>query len=443
MREYEYYERIIKSGESESVEFKSSYDKEAILRSVGAFSNKEGGIILIGVTDGGRIKGYNHTEALKKMADDINAAIYPSVNITIKKITIKQKNVIVIEVPPAPIKPVSVRGRYYIRTGSTNRLMDVSEICDLYSLSTSRSWDSQAVESAGIDDIDMSKVKEFMKQIKERRNLDFETSPLEFLKKKLFINDGEVTNAAVILFGKDPQKFFPARVVQIVFYRTNKAKPEFQEEVKGTIFEMIEKSFDEVLKLLSVKLEIIRTINVQRSAVPPEALREGIINALVHRDWAVPSPVYIEISPKRLVVSNPGVIPPPLAPEALKDEYHFSILRNPKLGEALYEAGYIERYGSGTLKIMEAYSHAQTKPDWSIKMGRTFLYIPFIEEDIEGAILRFVKRMGKAKTSDIVRELGISMNTARKYLKILTKKGILREVGKTKGRYFVINSDDG
>ena len=441
MQEYDYYEKVIEGGESENVEFKSSYDKEGILRSVGAFSNKDGGIILIGVTDDGRIRGYKHAEAPKKIADDINSAIYPSVNITIKERIVKQKNIVIIEVPPAPIKPVSVRGRFYIRTGSTNRLMNVSEICDLYSLSTSRSWDSQVLEFAKFDDIDMNKVNRFINLLEERRNIEVGISPLEFLRRKLFVKDEKVTNAAILLFGKDPQKFFPTRVVQIVFHRANKARPWFQEEITGTIFEMIENSYNEVLKLLSTKLEIIETRNLQKFAVPPEALREGIINALVHRDWAIPSPVYIEISRKNLIISNPGIIPPPLAPEALKEGQHFSILRNPKLGEALYEAGYIERYGSGTLKINEAYSKSQVKPEWNTRMGRTFLYIPYMEEDLEMAILKLVKRVGKVKTSDVVSELGISMNTARKYLKILTQKGLLREIGKTKGRYFIVNPD--
>lgn len=438
MEKEEYYSNLLESSENETVEFKASYDKEAILKSVGAMANRDGGIIMIGVTNDRRVKGYRSNEVLKKIADDINNALEPALNISVKEILLKGKKVIVVEVPPAPIKPVSVRGRYYIRVGSTNRLMSISEICDMYSLSTSHSWDVQITQLADLRAIDLKKTKNYMKLVENRRGVILKDPPTDFLKKKLFLRNGGVTNAAILLFGREPQEYFPSRIVQIVFYKGSKVNIEFQEEIDGTIFEMIEGSYREVLKILSTKLEIVGTTNVQEYAIPEKALREGIVNALVHRDWSIPSPVYIEISPKGVVITNPGTIPPPLTPEILKEADHYSILRNPKLSESLYEAGYIERYGSGTVRIMESYENSNVKPEWWVKAGRTYLFLPLLQVDIETSIVRLLEIREKVTSSDLVKELGISLNTARKYLRTLVDKGLLEMKGKTRGRYYTL-----
>jgi len=440
MRGEEYYKSLIETGEGERVEFKASYDKEAVLKSAGAMANKDGGIIFIGVTDEKKIKGWKAEQALKRISDDLGSAIEPALNISIKELSINNKNIVVIEIPPAPIKPVSVRGRYYIRIGSTNRLMSTSEICDLYSISTSRSWDTQIVEDARLEDLDLDRAERYMKMLGTARGIRPVEGPIQFLKKKLFIKDNRITNAAVLLFGSNPQMFFPSRVVQIIFYKENKYNVIFQEQIDGTVFDMIDESYEEVLKIISTKLEITGTVSVQRHSVPEEALREGIINAIAHRDWSVPSPIYIEISPKGVVISNPGALPPPLTPELLREADHYSILRNPKLSEALYETGYIERYGSGTVRIMALYESSNLKPNWWIKVGRTYLHLPLIRTSIEDAIINLAKRRQRITSTDIVRELGVSVNTARMYLKSLVKKGILIASGKTKGRYYTLAS---
>ena len=134
----------------------------------------------------------------------------------------------------------------------------------------------------------------------------------------------------------------------------------------------------------------------------------------------------------------PGTIPPPLTPEILKEADHYSILRNPKLSESLYEAGYIERYGSGTVRIMESYENSNVKPEWWVKAGRTYLFLPLLQVDIETSIIRLLEIREKVTSSDLVKELGISLNTARKYLKTLVNKGLLEMKGKTRGRYYTL-----
>ena len=186
MRGEEYYKSLIETGEGERVEFKASYDKEAVLKSAGAMANKDGGIIFIGVTDEKKIKGWKAEQALKRISDDLGSAIEPALNISIKELSINNKNIVVIEIPPAPIKPVSVRGRYYIRIGSTNRLMSTSEICDLYSISTSRSWDTQIVEDARLEDLDLDRAERYMKMLGTARGIRPVEGPIQFLPQELF-----------------------------------------------------------------------------------------------------------------------------------------------------------------------------------------------------------------------------------------------------------------
>ncbi len=434
----EIYRKLIEKGESERVEFKKGYEKESVAMTVCAFANREGGVIFIGVSDDGKIEGVkNASKLVYRISQDISGLIEPSLNPSVKIVEIDDREVIVVEVPVSPIKPVSVRGRFYIRTGSSNRLMGIHEICDLYSQSTSKSWDTRVVDEATEDDIDLAKVEDFLRLIERRRPGFSLSDPLEFLKKKQLIKNSKPTNAALLLFGKDPQIWFPSRMVQIIIYAKSRTFPDVQIEVSGTIPEMIERSYEEILRLIATKLVISGLQNVQVYGVPEEALREGLINALVHRDWGVPSPVYVEISPEGVKIANPGVIPPPLNEETIKLEEHYSVLRNPKIGEILYDGGYIERYGSGTLRILRSYAGERETPDWKVSAGRTILFLPMKLRDVKSAIIGLMRGKPFITAKEVAESLSISLNTARKYLKLLVKEGKLKEMGKTKGRVYL------
>ena len=161
--------KLIKCGESETVEFKASFDKE-ILETSAAFANTKGGVILIGISDRDEIKGIQiGKETLRDWANQISQSTEPRIIPEIEIGTIDRKNVVVIWIKEFPIKPVSVKGRCFRRVGNSNRVMQTHEIAEMHFQSTGMSWDKLPVTDASIGDIDLEKVKRYIESAKDAK----------------------------------------------------------------------------------------------------------------------------------------------------------------------------------------------------------------------------------------------------------------------------------
>lgn len=150
------------------------------------------------------------------------------------------------------------------------------------------------------------------------------------------------------------------------------------------------------------------------------------MNALVHRDYRIPSPTYLKVFDDRIEVINPGRLMPPLTPEKLKRE-HPSILRNPKIANVFFLYGYIERWGYGTNKIVELCIESGLKePDFLEEDGffKAVLYRGSVNE-MEKIVLELIQE-GFNTSSAIAKKLNINERTARKYLLNLLSKNLVR-----------------
>ena len=153
---------ILKQGESLTVEFKESFQEEA-LQTVGAFANTQGGVLLLGVNDAGMPTGLTVGKAtLREIADRIAACTEPRVVPDIQVDTLRRHAIVVLQVPEYPIKPVAVRGRCYKRVGDSNRLLSPAAIAEIHMASTGTSWDARLLPDKTIKDIDVSLVRRYM-----------------------------------------------------------------------------------------------------------------------------------------------------------------------------------------------------------------------------------------------------------------------------------------
>ncbi len=160
----DYLQELIASGESISLEFKEKFD-DRTLESAVAFANTKGGIILIGVSDRGEIKGIRiGKETVQNWANQISQSTEPRVIPEIELHEIEQKNVAAIRIKEFPIKPVSLKGRCYRRVGNSNRIMSAQEIAEMHFHSTGKSWDKLPVRDSYLEDIDLEKVKRYIKR---------------------------------------------------------------------------------------------------------------------------------------------------------------------------------------------------------------------------------------------------------------------------------------
>jgi ATP-dependent DNA helicase RecG len=198
---------LLKSGESETVEFKTAFDKE-VIETAAAFANTSGGLIFIGVDDEGKIKGVQiGKETLNDWANKISQSTEPRIIPEIALHELDGKAVVVIQAKEFPIKP-SVKGRYFRRAGSSNRMMTPQEVAEMHLNSTGTSLDTFPATNATIDDIDTEKVDRYIRKANtaSRRKIKAEDDPLKVLEKLELAKDKRPTLAAIILFGKALQE---------------------------------------------------------------------------------------------------------------------------------------------------------------------------------------------------------------------------------------------
>ena len=203
---------MLKEGESETVEFKPSLSQmDKIMGSISAFSNTQGGTLVIGVSDKGEVLGVNiGSRTIESLANKVKQNTDPIAYPSIRVDKSDKKQVVVIVVVEGKQKPVLAFGRAYRRVGKSNQKLGYDEIRNL-ALETSKIyWDSRVCEDASFGDIDEEKVRLFLRKAKyERRlELDLEIPVRESLEKLKLLREGMPTNAAILLFGRSTQKFY-------------------------------------------------------------------------------------------------------------------------------------------------------------------------------------------------------------------------------------------
>lgn len=340
---------LIRHSERENIEFKTSLsEKDAILKTISAFSNKMGGTILVGVTDDSNIVGIDiGRNTLENLANDIKREMDPPIFPFIDYSEIDEKTVIGIEVSESSTKPVFYRDKAYIRVGRSNQKLSSTEIRILITNENSiTSWDEQVLEEANFEDIDGKKLSSFLKLAAAKRNLgiDPSISPEEALNRLNLTKNGKLTNAGLLLFGKNPQKFFLQAITKCAKFK-GITTDEFEDmrDFEGSIIDQRDDALRFAEKYIGKSVKIKGSDSVEKFEYPLEALREAISNALCHRDYRINSNVQLRIFEDRIEVWGSGPLPEPLTVEDLKME-HDSIRRNPLIARCFFNIGFIEEW---------------------------------------------------------------------------------------------------
>ena len=168
---------LIENGESEHLEFKSSFGREAI-ETLSAFANTEGGAVLIGINDKGKTIGTQTTqESIQQWINQIKNSTLPSIIPDAESFTHKGKKVIRLSVISYPIKPISCKGKYYKRIHNSNHLMDLNEIANEHLKTINLSWDFAQDPSHGVNDISLEKVNQFIERSNRFREYPISDDP--------------------------------------------------------------------------------------------------------------------------------------------------------------------------------------------------------------------------------------------------------------------------
>jgi ATP-dependent DNA helicase RecG len=337
--------------EKQDIEWKTSW-RDEYLKWICGFANAKGGIIYLGKDDNGNIVGLDD---YKRLMDDIPNKIQNHLGI-LCDINLHEKSgkyYIEINVKPYDI-PISYQGKYHYRSGSTKQELKGAVLNEFLLKKTGKTWDDVIEPNATYKDIDENSIKVFKQKAARTQRLPAiakENDNTQILENLRLIEDGKLKRAAVLLFGKDPCKFFINAYAKIGKFGNSDHDLQSQEIVEGNIFQLA----DQLIEILDKKY-FIKTISydgLHRVETPPypfEAIREALINAIIHRNYFGP-PIQISIYDDKIMIWNVGELPEQITVKELKRK-HASYPRNPRLADVFFKGGLIEAWGRGTLKII-------------------------------------------------------------------------------------------
>jgi len=339
--------------ENQHIEWKSSW-RDEFFKWICGFANAQGGKLVVGKDDHGKVVGIANAgrlmEDLPNRVRDL-LGILVDVNLKISG----GKDYLEIAVPAYP-SPISYKGHYYLRSGSTNQELK-GAVLDRFLLGKlGRHWDDIPVPGVTVDDLDPAAFKHFRTAGARSGRVDaaiLQDSNTVILDNLQLREGGYLRQAALLLFHENPERFVPGAYVKIGFFR-NDADLAYQDEVHGNLFLQAEKTLDLLLtKYMKAYISYEGIHRVERFLFPKDALREVLLNALVHRDYSTGVPIQIRVYEDRIRFSNDGQLPEGWTVEQLLQP-HQSKPHNPLLAGAFFRSGDIESWGRGIDKIRKA-----------------------------------------------------------------------------------------
>jgi len=360
--------RISIPPESETVEWKQSLGEwEEIVETCAAFATAQGGTIYIGIRPNGEYLGVQIGKGtIEDLVNKIKLNTDPPQFPTIITHGEESSSIVEITVKQNPVKPVWAFGRPMKRVGRTNQMLKREETQRLLEGTTGRTWDALACPEFKVKDINQKAVRDFLDRSGMRKS-----TPIGDVIRNLRFGDVQhLCNAAVLLFGKFPQRFFVEAKVKCARF-IGGSQTHFLDErtIEGPILRQLDEAMAFVTR--NTRQAIVITGKPERDIVPeyPEtAVREAITNALCHRSYTDVGTIQVRIHDDRMEVWNPGSLPADLSLGALYGP-HGSYPRNPLLASAVFRSRLIEQWGTGTLRIIEACLPRNIKVEFELAMG--------------------------------------------------------------------------
>ena len=452
--------------EKQNIEWKAKW-KDSYLEWICGFANAQGGKIYIGCNDDGKVIGLTNT---RKLLEDIPNKIRNAMSIIVdvNLLTEGEKEYIEIVVPPYPVA-ISCKGVYYYRSGSTMQTLSGPELESFILRKRGASWDSMPLPGFTVNDIDDELVQKFKSLAVKKGRVDrsvLDESKESLMEKLRLTNAGYYTNAAMLLFSKNPDKWHLGAYTKIGFFESD-ADLRYQDEIHGSILEQVDKVMEVLhLKYMKAKISYEGIQRIERYFVTDEALREALLNALCHKQYESCIPIQISVYEDCLYIANCGKLPENWTVDNLMSK-HASRPYNPSIANVFYLAGLIESWGRGIEKICQSCIEDRSPlPEYTINSGDIMIKFTALEDRLIRSTTQKVgekvgKKVGKkvgnklSKTETVILNLlhedpaysyvtlaqkaGISEKTVFIRIKSLKEKGILERVGSGRKGYWKIN----
>ena len=378
------------SSPGQHLEWKASW-RDDRLKSVCAFANSDGGTLEIGRDDDGKVVGVGARER-RRLLQELPNKLRDLLGIVAPMDVREDDGVpyLRIVVEPHPVA-ISYRGAYYQRSGSTNQILRGPALDRFLLGKTGRCWDGMPDPRVAPEDLDPAAIAGFRKRAGKEKRLaeDALAEDDAGLIEKLRLTDGDyLTKAAILLFHSDPERFVAGAHVKVGYFR-NDWDVRFHDMISGDLFTQVDKTMEVLLfKYLKAAIGYDGIYRVESYPMPEPALREALLNAVVHRDYAIPAPIQIRVHDDRLRIYNPGALPEGWTLEKLLGP-HPSHPYNPEIANAFFRAGEIETWGRGIDRDLRACRGAGTpKPEIRLEPGGLWFEFRFSDDYLESVGLR-------------------------------------------------------
>ena len=336
---------LLALGEGFTIEFKRSLRSD-LGRDICAFANAAGGAILLGVEDDGRVLGVRGHQRLKPRIQSVARSVEPPVGVEVESIG----EVLCVRVPAQRGKPYSYDGRFFIREGASSRQMSRDEIGDFFFAEGVVRLDESPCRRFSLDDdLDDRTWTAF----RRRAWIPDHTEPETALANlRLLAEDGRITNAGAWLLAKDIRRFHSsAHLSCALFEGTTKREILDRRDFPGDVCSMIDAAMTWICSKIDVRYVITDSGNRrERPELPPEAIREAVVNAVAHRDYRSTANVHVYLFHDRLEVVSPGGLPAGMTEAELGVK---SVPRNPLLYGLLHRMDAVGQIGAGITRIRD------------------------------------------------------------------------------------------
>jgi ATP-dependent DNA helicase RecG len=453
--------------ETQHIEWKESW-RDEYLKWISGFANAEGGVLVIGKNDAGKVIGV--ADAKKLLVDvpnKVQSVLGILVAVNLRKSA--RKEYIEIVVDPYPY-PVSYKGEYHVRSGSTKQELKGAALDQFLLKRQGRHWDEVPVPHALAAELDTKILASFREQALKSNRLSatiLNESDQGLLDKLHLMTGAHLKRAAVLLFHPDPERFITGAFVKIGYFENN-VDLRYQDEIHGDLFTQVHQTID-VLKTKYLKAFIgyEGLQRVETYPVPEAALREAVLNAVVHKDYATSVHIQISVYPNKLMIWNPGQLPPDWTVEKLLAK-HASLPFNPDVANAFFRTGLIESWGRGIERMVASCASAGL-PEPTFECETTGLWTVFnfssayieaaklsgvaapdltqettqeqpqtTQETTQEQILTLLKARPSITRRELAAKLNITADGVKYHLQKMSAAGVIRHVGPTKSGHWEI-----
>ncbi len=458
-------DNLLRQNESDVLEFKEKYSPEVIAKNVTAMLNNRGGDILVGITDDKQVIGIDKGVDIGKFLSKLLSEITPSAPIDVQLVDYDGKNILMIRVWEGSQKPYSYKGTIFQKIGnrgkSLSKILSDRKDADI-------NWERMPLLGADLSDLDMEEVKKTVNQLQES-GASTTTDTEEFLINNGLIQNGNITNACALLYAKNPSRFYTQCVIRLSVFSSD--SPSDLVEAKnytGNIFKNAEAIFQFFDEYYKKSIVIDAPQRSEKWNYPRVAVREGVMNAIVHRDYSFYQGfLHIQVYPTHLDILNYGTMEP-IVSYATKGILEYSMLRNPDIAYQCYYRKLIEMRGTGIMRMNDECKKLGLNPpvvsiegnvvkvSFSIRQwGANSTGVGMLEKMLDTAIgslssnvkMKMLAVLDNINSKPGIKSLGLSdatgipKKTVDRYLSELKKANIIRYEGSDKNGGFHINND--